>query len=270
MAGEAKGVSMSGSVDLVKKGRVAYLYLNNPEKKNAISAEMWEELAAKAGEISTDETVRATILRGHGMSAFAAGADISQFESRRSANSRGSNYDDLTESAIAAVRAIPVPVIALIHGFCLGGAVSLAIACDLRFASNDATFSVPAAKLGISYPTPAIGRLVAQIGVSNTKYLLFSAKRIGAQLAREIHLVDKVFKQEELDEETDEFAATLIENAPLSLRAAKFIIDQGILDKDQQDVEAINASARKCFESEDYKEGVRAFMDSRKPIFQGK
>lgn len=261
---------MSGSVDLVKKDQVAYLYLNNPEKKNAISAEMWEELAAKAWEIAEDSHLRATILRGHGMSAFAAGADISQFESRRSANSEGSTYDDLTETAIAAVKSIPVPVIALIHGFCLGGGISLALACDLRFCSNDATFAIPAARLGISYPTPAIERLVGLIGISNAKYLLFSAKRIGAQSAKEIHLVDKVFKQEELDEEVESFVGSLVDNAPLSVRAAKFIIDQCSLEHADRDVEKIHRVARSCFESEDYKEGVKAFMNSRKPAFGGK
>ncbi len=261
---------MSGSVDLVKKGQLAYLYLNNPEKKNAISAEMWEQLAARAAEVSADQDVRATVLRGYGTSAFAAGADISQFESRRSASSRGSNYDDLTESAIAAVKAIPVPVIALVHGFCLGGAVSLALACDLRFASHDASFAIPAARLGISYPTPAIGRLVAQIGASNAKYLLFSAKRIDAQSAKEMHLIDKIFRQEELDLQTDKFVDLLIENAPLSLKAAKYIIDQNVIEESKRDIDKIHSAARSCFESEDYKEGVRAFMESRKPAFQGK
>jgi len=261
---------MSGSVDLVKKDQVAYLYLNNPAKKNAISAEMWEELAAKARELSKDDHIRAAILRGHGMSAFAAGADISQFESRRSANSGGSTYDELTESAIAAVKAIPAPVIALIHGYCLGGGISLALACDLRFSSNDATFAIPAARLGISYPTPAIERLVGLIGASNAKYLLYSAKKIGAQSAKEIHLVDKVFKQEELDEEVETFVGSLIDNAPLSLKAAKFIVDQCSLEYAVRDVEKIHEVARRCFESEDYKEGVRAFMASKKPTFVGK
>ena len=261
---------MSGSVDLAKKDRVAYLYLNNPEKKNAISAEMWEGLTVYAQEISADSNIRATILRGHGMSAFAAGADISQFESKRSPSAEGSTYDSLTEAAISAIKAIPVPVIALIHGFCLGGGVSLALACDLRFCSNDATFAVPAARLGISYPTPAIERLVKQIGYSNAKYLLFSAKRIGAQSAKEIHLVDKVFKQEELDEEVESFVASLIENAPLSLKAAKFIIDQCSLEQHERNLDKIHLLARACFESEDYKEGVRAFMASKKPNFQGK
>ncbi|NNN19056.1 MAG: enoyl-CoA hydratase [Acidimicrobiaceae bacterium] len=261
---------MSGSVDLVIRDQVAHLYLNNPEKKNAISAEMWEDLKAKAGEISIDTRVRATILRGHGLSAFAAGADISQFESRRSANSEGSTYDELTESAVAAVKSIPVPVVAAIHGFCLGGGISLALACDLRFAANDSTFAIPAARLGISYPTPAIERLVGLIGTSNAKYLLFSAKRIGAQAAKEIHLIDKVFKQEELDEEVETFVATLINNAPLSLKAAKYIIDQCALEHHERDLENIHQVSRNCFLSEDYKEGVRAFMESRKPIFQGK
>lgn len=261
---------MSGSIDLVKKGRVAYLLLNNPEKKNAISAEMWEQLALMAEKISADDDIRTTVLRGKGTSAFTAGADISQFESRRSPTDRGSTYDELTESAIAAVKAIPVPVIALIHGYCLGGGVSLALACDLRFASRASSFAIPAARLSISYPTPAIERLVELIGPSSAKYLLFSAKRIDADLAKEIHLVDKVFNPEDLDEEVDAFVAALIDNAPLSLRAAKFIVDQCSVDQDKRDIKKVYDLARSCFESEDYKEAVRAFMASERPIFQGR
>lgn len=261
---------MSGSVDLVIKDQVAYLILNNPDKKNAISAEMWEDLATKAQIISADQSVRATILRGHGMASFAAGADISQFESRRSASSDGSSYDYLTENAIAAIKAIRVPVIALIHGFCLGGGISLALACDMRFAADDATFAIPAARLGISYPTPAIERLVSLIGPSNAKYLLFSAKRIGAETAKEMNLVERVCKKEELDTDVDSFITSLIENAPLSLQAAKFIIDQVSLESSRRNYDQIDEFARKCFESEDYKEGVKAFMASRKPQFTGR
>lgn len=261
---------MSGSIDLFVKDRVAYIHLNNPEKKNAISAEMWEGIKSKAEEVAADESIRATVIRGTGSSAFAAGADISQFESKRSASAEGSTYDSLTESAIAAVKAIPVPVIALIHGYCLGGGVSLALACDLRFCSTEAKFAVPAARLGISYPTPAVERLCRLIGPSNAKYLLFSAKRIDAHSAKEMRLVDKISDSQQLDQEVDDFVMSIADNAPLSLKAAKFIIDQFQLESSHRDVPRMNDVARRCFESEDYKEGVRAFMAQRRPEFQGR
>lgn len=260
---------MPGSIDLLTKDGVAYLILNNPEKKNAISAEMWEQLSYHAEILTQDNNTRVVVLRGHGMSSFAAGADISQFESKRSASTQGSSYDDLTESAIAALKSIPVPVIAMIQGFCLGGAISLALACDLRFASNKATFSIPAARLGTAYPTPAIERLVNQIGAANAKFLLFSAQRIGAESAKEMHLVDRIFNHEELEEKVSNFAASLLDNAPLTLKSSKFTIDQQALESKNRDYTRIHQFARDCFESQDYKEGVSAFMSSRKPNFKG-
>lgn len=260
---------MSGSVDLAIENETATLALNNPDKRNAISAEMWEDLAFRAEEISRDTRIRAVIVRGSGNAAFAAGADISQFESKRTASERGSSYDSVTEKAIEAVQGINAPVIALIHGFCIGGAVSLALACDLRFSSDDASFAIPAARLGIAYPSEAVERLVRLIGPSSSKYLLFSARRISAPEAKEIGLVDRVVKKDDLDDEVLGFVDTLKSNAPLSIAASKTIVNQVGLEPSLREQEKIDAAARSCFESEDYKEGVRAFLESRTAQFKG-
>ncbi len=261
---------MPGTVDFEKQSHVGFLYLNNPKKRNAITAEMWQDLSSLAGKISQDSEIRVTVLRGRGYEAFAAGADISQFESKRKATESGSDYDQLTEKAISAVLEIPTPVIALVHGYCLGGGLSLALACDLRIASTESSFSIPAARLGTAYPYRAIERLVKLVGASHAKYLLFSGSRIDASRAKEIGLVEQLFSKDDLDKAVDSITGTIVENAPLSVKTSKFTANQFSGLTDSPDYKTIYRLSKECFESRDYKEGVRAFMESRKPEFKGK
>lgn len=260
---------MAGTVDFEKHKQVAYIYLNNPQKRNAINTEMWQSLSSLSEKISSDSDIRVTILRGHGHDAFAAGADISQFESKRNASASGSDYDQLTEKAINSLLEIPTPVIALIHGYCIGGGLSLALACDLRIASTESSFSIPAARLGTAYPYRAIERLVRQIGTSNSKYLLFSGSRIDAARSKEIGLVDQIYTKDDLDKAVDSIAETIVSNAPLSVKTSKFAANQFSGLTDNPDYETIYRLSRECFESRDYQEGVGAFMESRKPEFKG-
>lgn len=261
---------MSGSIDLIKTDFRATIVLNNPQKRNAISAQMWEQLQYHAEKLADDSDLRAVVIRGFGETAFAAGADISQFESKRIASADGSTYDKLTEAALESIKKIPVPVIALIQGYCIGAGISLAIACDLRYASISAKFAIPAARLGTAYPAPALRRLVALVGASNAKLLLFTAKRVDATTALAMRLVDGIFDNQQVEQETISLINSIGENAPLTLRASKFAIDEFVGIDQNIDEDTIYSLARQCFESEDYKEGVKAFMESRQPNFKGK
>lgn len=260
---------MLGKVDFKLDGAIAYLHLNNLEKKNAISTEMWEELREHANHIASNQTIRVTIIQGEGSAAFAAGADISEFETKRLASSHGSTYDDLTEGAISAIGNIPTPVIAAIRGYCIGGGVSLALACDIRIAAENAKFAVPPAKLGTAYPYLAIKRLTRQIGPSNSKYLLFGGQRIDSHLAKQMNLIDLVFDNDTFDLQLGELSDSIVNNAPLSIRSSKYSIDQFADIDHEPNLEQIFLLAQQCFSSNDYIEGVRAFMESRKPNFTG-
>lgn len=260
---------MSGKVDFTTEGKIAHLRLDNPEKKNAISAEMWADLREIANQISMDHSIRVTILQGTGSAAFAAGADISQFEAKRSASTQGSTYDDLIEGAITAIKGIPIPVIAAIRGYCIGGGVSLALGCDIRVAAGDAKFAVPPAKLGTAYPHPAIKRLTRQIGPSNSKYLLFTGQRIDSHVAKQMNLIDLIFDNDNFDDQLGELTNSILNNAPLSIKSSKYSVDQfADIDK-EPNLDQIFLLAKQCFSSNDYKEGVKAFMESRKPNFTG-
>lgn len=264
-----KGSQLSGKVDLTIDENVAHLHLNNPAKKNAISAEMWSQLQEHANEISSDHSIRVTVLQGVGTAAFAAGADISQFETKRTPSASGSTYDETTENAISAIKRIPTPVIAAIRGYCIGGGVSLALACDFRVASDDANFSVPPAKLGTAYPYLALKRLVQQIGPSNSKYLLFTGQRVDAISAMKMNLIDLIWNNEDFEKGLAALVQTIVKNAPLSIKASKYGIDQFSENESEPDLEQIFRLANQCFASSDYKEGIRAFMESREPHFRG-
>jgi enoyl-CoA hydratase len=250
------------------EGGVATLTFNNPEKHNALSLEMWAGLGEALDALDADPAVRVIVLKGAGGKAFISGADISQFEERRSTASKAADYSAITDKAWSALAGTPKPVIAAIEGFCIGGGLAVAMKADIRIATRNSVFGVPAARLGIAYPTGAIRDLVNLVGPSKAKWILFTGRQVDAATAHRIGLVNEVVEPEKLDEAIRALTATLIENAPLSMRASKATVDQ--IARARIDPKRIAELSTDCIESADFAEGRRAFMEKRKPRFTGR
>ncbi|HEV2603039.1 MAG TPA: enoyl-CoA hydratase [Microvirga sp.] len=248
---------------------VATVAIDNPGKRNALDLDMWSAFPAIMAALAADERVRAIVIRGAGGGAFASGADISEFETVRADAAGGRRYEAENEAAFWAVARCPKPVIAMIRGFCLGGGVGLALACDLRLAEAGATFGIPAARLGVGYPPGAMSLVVAALGTAAAKDLFFTARRIGAAEALSLGMLQRVVSDEELESTTLELARTIASNAPLTLEAAKAAIDSaaGLAGPDTPDPKAL---ADACFDSADYREGRLAFLAKRQPVFTGR
>ena len=231
---------------------------------------MWRGLLDAATELGADDDVRAVVIRGAGEKAFAAGADISQFSDQRSDSSANRSYDDTTAAAHAALTNMPKPLIAMIHGYCIGGGLAVALTADIRIASDDARFTIPAARLGLGYGAAGVGKLVQLIGPSAAKRIFFLADRFGADEALNMGLVNRVVPKGELDAAVSEWTDLIAGNAPLTIRAAKATVAEWLKPEDQRDFTGIDAMIRACFDSADYQEGVAAFMEKRPARFTGR
>ena len=262
--------NVSGNVQILKNGHVGQILLDHPERHNAISTEMWQGLLDAALELGGDSEIRAVLLRGAGQKAFAAGADISEFDEKRTDSSANQAYDNVSDLAYQALSTMPKPLVAMIHGYCIGGGLAVALTADLRIAADDAKFTIPAAKLGLGYRASGLGKLVQLIGPSATKRILFLADRFGAEEALTMGLINQLVPKAELESVTDQWMQRICENAPLTIRAAKAGIDEWAKPESSQDFEAVNLLVDACFDSADYREGVEAFMQKRPPRFTGR
>ncbi len=258
---------MSQKVTTRVSGFIGEIVISNPERKNAMSMEMWGQLRLAAEEMRANDYVRVVVVHGTNAT-FVAGADISEFRTMRQNGSSGMEYDRNTEDALSALVQIPKPTIAAIEGFCIGGGVSIAVACDFQVAHPDAKFQIPAARLGISYPLGSLGRLVNLIGSANTKRIIFTAARLDANEALSVGLVSEIASGD-LDARVEELARQLGENAPLSILATKRLVASLGFAND-----ALKDLAGELFEltlaSADYAEALNAFDEQRKPNFQGR
>jgi enoyl-CoA hydratase len=249
---------------------VGVVTFNNPEKRNAMSLDMWEGLGQALIELRDDADVRVVILTGAGDKAFVSGADISQFEKNRHNAQAAEEYSRRSDAQRALLADFPKPTIACIRGFCLGGGMQVAMLADIRIASANSQFGIPAAKLGIAYGYDGLKHLVSLVGPSWARLLLYTGMRIDSAEAVRIGLVDRVVPDAELWNATTEIARMISGNAPLAIKAAKITIAQALKDPDQRDMDAIKAIGTACMDSEDFREGRRAFMEKRKPKFKGK
>jgi enoyl-CoA hydratase len=261
----ADGKILQGVTD-----RVGVITFNNPDKRNAMSLDMWEGLGHALVELRDDPDVRVVILTGAGDKAFVSGADISQFEKNRHNAEASEEYAKKSAAQRAILADYPKPIIACIRGFCLGGGMQVAMAADIRIASDNSQFGIPAAKLGIAYGYDGLRNLVSLVGPSWARLLMYTGMRIDAAEAVRIGLVDRVVPDTELWNATTEIARTISGNAPLAVRAAKITIAQVLKDPDKRDMNAIKDIGTACMDSEDFREGRRAFMEKRKPKFTGR
>jgi enoyl-CoA hydratase/carnithine racemase len=252
-----------------KEGRVGYLIFNNPERHNAVSLEMWQATQKILEEFAKDDGVRVVVLTGAGGKAFVSGADISKFDDERATEEAVARYNATTDKLYSDLHEYPKPTIAMIRGYCLGGGVNLAIACDLRIAADNARFSVPAAKLGLGYGYSGLKRLVDIVGPSFAKEIFFTARQFSAAEAREMGLVNRVMSDGELDDYVKNYADTIAGNAPLTVNSIKYIVGEVVRDESKRNLKRSAELVGQCFASKDYVEGRTAFMEKRKPVFTG-
>ena len=251
------------------EGPVLHIRFNNPAKHNALSVDMWEAVPALLAKAEADDDVRCVVFSGEGEKAFVSGADISQFEDMRAAKEAVKRYEAMAEAALEGIHDFGKPAIAAIRGYCIGGGVNVAIACDIRVATTTSVYSIPATRLGLGYRLSAMRNLTHLVGPGHAKDIFFTGRRFDASEALRIGLVNRIAEPDKLEALLKEYTDAIVTGAPLTIKAGKRIIRE-VLEADGVDMELCRRLILDCFESEDYAEGRRAFMEKRKPTFKGK
>ena len=261
-------MSSNANQDLAveRSGAIATLVLNRPDSHNAVRLGMYEALPALLGEVDQDPDVKVLVVRGAGQKAFASGADISEFRDVRRDAMTARAYNERVAAAERALAGLSKPTIAMVHGYCIGGGCGLALACDLRFADERASFGITPAKLGLVYSLESTKRLVDVVGPSQAKWILMSGQRVDAERAHQIGLVDEVVPTDHLEKLTFEFSQLLCTRAQFSIRATKQIVTR-IVSGQTEDDEETRDLRNSSFDTNDYAEGVRAFLEKRPPSF---
>jgi len=268
-AGKALAVGTPRILAHVERG-IGWITFNQPERRNAMSLDMWQGLGAAAEAFEQDESVRLVVMRGAGGKAFASGADISEFEQHRSDAVQKASYDEIAARGHAGLAALSKPLVAMIEGFCVGGGLAIALAADVRLASSDARFAIPAARLGLGYDYRGLAALARLVGPSAAKDILFSGRFLEAGEALRLGLVNVVVDTAQLEAHVQAYAAQIAANAPLTIHAVKQAIRVFERYADTEAAESIAPLVLRCFDSQDYKEGRQAFLAKRAPHFTGR
>ena len=266
---EPQYTSRSERVQTWLDGRALHIRFNNPARHNALSVDMWEAVPPLLEVARDDDRVRLVVFSGAGEKAFVSGADISQFEDMRAARAAVAHYEAMAEATLMGIHDFPKPTLACIRGWCIGGGVNVAISCDIRIATTDSVFSIPAARLGLGYRYSALKNLVDLVGPGTAKDLFFTARRIDGVEAKALGLVTRTCAPDALDALLAEYASAMADNAPLTVMAGKAIMREILKPSPELDRDLCSSLIRGCFESEDYTEGRTAFMQKRKPVFTG-
>jgi enoyl-CoA hydratase/carnithine racemase len=259
-----------GKLTVEKRGAVGWIVFDNPARRNAINGAMWRAIPDAMQQLDADASVRCVAFRGAGTEAFAAGADISEFEKNRAERSSVAAYDDLLDRVLHSIQDSRKPSVAMIHGFCMGGGVEIALACDLRYCGESAQLGIPAAKLGLAYNVEGHKRLVETVGHARAREIMFLGRRYSAAEAIAMGMVHSVFPDGKLESETAKIIETLCENAPLAIANSKTIIEEFVKSSGAPDAGRMREAMGRCAKSADYEEGRKAFMEKRKPQFKGK
>ena len=260
---------MPDSIQLDINGQVATITLNRPDVRNAFNVAMWQALGEAVEEAGGQPQVRAIVIKGAGDKAFAAGADVKEFETHRSTVLQSQRYSRMLETSLGAIAHVPQPVIAQIRGYCVGGGCELANACDIRIGAEDARIGITPAKLGIILGFEEVRELVALMGAGKAKELLFTGRLMDAHEALRVGWLNHVVPVEELERFTQAFVESFIHNAPLTIEAAKRAVNACLPGPDGHLITQQIESYVRGFAGRDYQEGVASFREKRKPAFTG-
>lgn len=253
-----------------KRGNAGWITFNDPQRHNAVSFDMWAAVPKALSVFEQDDDVRCVVLTGAGERAFVSGANISQFDKLRSGEDAVTAYEQVAETAQLALYDYAKPIIARVRGYCIGGGLNIALCCDMRIASDDSTFSIPAGKLGLGYRLTAIRNLVSTVGAANALEIFLTAARYSATDAKGLGLINQVTSIADLDAAVQARIDQISANAPLTLRTGKRMIRQMQQLGPEVDIEGMRAMVLACFASDDYREGKLAFAEKRPPAFKGR